>query len=58
MDQVKRRGASSASKAAGKYLEKHPDATAKEMAKKFKIDLSTVYRSEWWTNRTAAKPAD
>lgn len=49
MQEVKKtRGQSSSSKAAERHLEKYPGTPAKELAKKFKIDLSTIYRSAWW----------
>lgn len=42
------RGLSTASKKAATYLQKHPDATAKELAKKFGVSLTTIYRAPWW----------
>lgn len=48
------RGPSSASKAAERYLSKYPATPAKELAARFKIDITTVYRSSWWQQR---KPA-
>lgn len=49
--QSNQRGLSAASKAAGQYLEKHPDASPADLAKKFKIALTTVYRAPWWKAR-------
>lgn len=45
------RGPSAKSKKAQAYLLKHPAATALELAKKFKISHTTVYRAPWWINR-------
>lgn len=53
MQEVKKtRGQSSSSKAAERHLEKYPGTPAKELAKKFKIDLSTIYRSVWWKDKS------
>lgn len=49
--QSNQRGLSAASKAAGQYLDKHPDTSPADLAKKFKIALTTVYRSPWWKKR-------
>ena len=46
--EIPKRGPSSGSKRAAKYFAEHPDATAKELAKKFAIDLTTIYRATWW----------
>lgn len=47
-DTQKRRGPSAASKQAERYLKKNPTASAKDLAIRFKIDISTVYRAPWW----------
>lgn len=46
-----RRGPSAASIDAAKYLAKNPGTEALTLAKKFKINITTVYRSAWWKNR-------
>lgn len=45
------RGPSAASVDAGKYLSKNPGASAGELAKRFKIAVSTVRRADWWKKR-------
>lgn len=42
------RGPSKACAKAGEYHAKHPEMPLPELAKKFGIDLSTIYRSNWW----------
>lgn len=49
------RGPTKAVKKAAAHVGKHPNITAAEVAKKFGLDVSTVYRAEWWKNRTAAQ---
>jgi DNA-binding MurR/RpiR family transcriptional regulator len=50
------RGLSQAATKAANYARKNPDITAAELAKKFGLNQSTVYRSDWWKNRrTPAK---
>lgn len=49
--EIKRRGQSSAAKSAERYLANHPETQAADLAKKFKIALTTVYRAPWWKNR-------
>jgi DNA-binding MarR family transcriptional regulator len=51
MKQAKHRGPSEAVKSAKRYLAANPDITGSELAHKFKIDLSTIYRSSWWKTR-------
>lgn len=46
-----RRGPSAASIDAAKYLAKNPGTEALALAKKFNINITTVYRSAWWKNR-------
>lgn len=46
-----KRGLSAASKAAARHLERNPDASADDLAKKFKIAITTVYRAPWWKAR-------
>lgn len=48
-----RRGPSAAALSAAKYLAKNPGTDAMTLAKKFKINITTVYRSAWWKNRNA-----
>jgi hypothetical protein len=45
------RGPSAASVDASKYLKKNPAASAGELARRFKIAVSTVRRAVWWKNR-------
>lgn len=49
------RGPSTATKKAERFFAKTPTATARELANKFGIDTATIYRAEWWKNRTAAQ---
>lgn len=60
MKHVKKRGTSSATKAAEQYFSKNPDKfdpeqpggmTALDLANKFKINPATIYRQEWWKTR-------
>lgn len=57
MDKPIRRGLSAASKDAAKFLEKHPDTTAAELAKRFRIAITTVYRAPWWKKKYKEKSA-
>lgn len=50
MTKVKR-GPSKASKDAARYLLKHPGTTAQELAEKFGINVTTIYRATWWKAR-------
>lgn len=46
------KGLTMAAKLAAAYVAKHPGAlNAEQIAKKFKLHPSTVYRSDWWKNR-------
>lgn len=45
------RGLSTAVKKAKAYLQRNPNTEGPALAKKFGINLSTVYRSDWWKNR-------
>lgn len=46
------RGPSQAALKAKAYALKHPDKlTAEQLAKKFGINPTTVYRSDWWKGR-------
>lgn len=47
------RGPSAASKKAAKYLSKHPNTTAQELAEKFGVNVTTIYRSAWWKGHRA-----
>lgn len=50
------KGLSTAAKKAAAYAEKHPgELNAEQLAKKFGLHPSTVYRADWWKNRQ--KPA-
>lgn len=51
MEAKRTRGLSSASKEAGAYLKRHPNASIRELAEKFKINPSTVSRAPWWKKR-------
>lgn len=53
----KGRGPSDANKRAERFYMLHPGMSAKELSKKFKIDLSTIYRAPWWkkSNKGAAQ---
>lgn len=46
------KGLSTAAKKAAAYAEKHPgQLNAEQLAKKFGLHPSTVYRADWWRNR-------
>lgn len=45
MDKKAKRSQSSATTAALEYWGKHPEKIAAEIARKFKIDITTVYRA-------------
>lgn len=47
------RGPSTASKKAARYLSTHPTATARQLAVKFGLNITTIYRSAWWKNHHA-----
>lgn len=57
MEKSNQRGLSAASKDAAKFLEKHPETTAAELAKRFRIALTTVYRAPWWKKKNKEKTA-
>jgi hypothetical protein len=44
-----------AARAARDHLKKHPLATARELADKFKLDTSSIYRAQWWKDHQAAQ---
>jgi hypothetical protein len=44
----KGRGPSAATKQAERYLLKNMPVSAKDLAARFKIDVSTIYRATWW----------
>jgi len=48
MSDKKKRGPSSASERAKNYFKQHPETSGPELAKRFKIDVTTVYRAKWW----------
>lgn len=51
------KGLSGAAKSAAAWVAKHPgQLNAEQIAKKFKLHPSTVYRSAWWKNREKAAP--
>lgn len=46
------KGMTAAAKKASAYVLKHPgEMNAEQIAKKFGLHPSTVYRSEWWKQR-------
>lgn len=48
------KGMTTAAKKAAAYVQKHPhELNAEQIAKKFGIHPSTVYRSDWWKSRPA-----
>lgn len=51
MQQEQKRRQTSAAASAERYLAAHPETPAADLAKKFKIALTTVYRAPWWKNR-------
>ena len=50
-----RRGPSTATKQAQAYLKKNPMAEGAFLARKFGLNLSTVYRAAWWKTRPLAE---
>lgn len=52
---VQARGPSKAAIKASQYLGKNPNVTAQQLADRFGIDVTTVRRSAWWQNRSAAQ---
>lgn len=52
MQKEPKRRQTSAAASAERYLLAHPETPAADLAKKFKIALTTVYRAPWWKNRT------
>ena len=42
------RGPSKAQKDAEKYFAKNPESSAAELAKRFGVALSTIYRADWF----------
>lgn len=50
------RGLSQAATKAAAYCRKHPDVKGPEVARKFGLNLTTVYRSAWWKQRHADQP--
>lgn len=49
------KGMTAAAKKASAYVAKHPgELNAEQVAKKFGLHPSTVYRSEWWKTRPKA----
>lgn len=51
MKEKNKRGPSEASKAAERYLGRNPGTPAADLAKKFKVALTTIYRAPWWKNQ-------
>lgn len=51
MQQEPKRRQTSAAASAERYLKANPETPAADLAKKFKIALTTVYRAPWWKNR-------
>lgn len=51
------RGPSTATKQAKAYLKKNPEIEGAALARKFGLNLSTVYRSAWWKDRNVEKGA-
>ncbi|MBV8060804.1 MAG: hypothetical protein JO253_04680 [Alphaproteobacteria bacterium] len=43
-----KRGISTAVKQAIAYLKKNPETEGSELARRFGINVATVYRSKWW----------
>lgn len=59
--QRKKRPPSSALRDAENYQKKHPgQLSGDQLAKKFGVHPTTIYRADWWRNRIKpeAKPAD
>lgn len=52
------RGPSQAALKAKAYAQKHPELNAEQLAKKFGINPTTVYRSDWWRNRASKQEAN
>lgn len=53
------KGLTLAAKKAAAYAAKHPgELNAEQLAKKFGLHPSTVYRADWWKNRQKAAPAE
>lgn len=55
------RGSSNAVKKAADYERKHPgQLSGDQLAKKFGVHPTTIYRADWWRNRIKpeAKPAE
>lgn len=42
-------------KKAAAHVKKYPGITAAQLAAKFGLDVSTVYRAEWWKKREVPK---
>lgn len=49
------RGPSKAAIKASQYLGRNPNVTARQLADRFGIDVTTVRRSAWWKNREVPK---
>ncbi len=47
-----KRGESQAVKDAKAHLAANPGATAQYLATRFGLNITTVYRSEWWKKRS------
>jgi len=47
------RGLSQAANKAAEYCKKHPETKGADVARKFGLNLTTVYRSAWWKQRRA-----
>lgn len=45
------RGPSKAAQSAEKYFKLHPDTEAAALAKRFRVDVSTIYRAAWYKAR-------
>lgn len=45
------RGPSQAAIKAAEYVKKHPGIKGPELAKRFGLNLTTVYRAAWWKAR-------
>lgn len=51
------RGPSQAVKEATEYLKLHPGTSADILAIKFGLNITTVYRSDWWKKYRTQKEA-
>lgn len=45
---IRRRGPSNAMQEAEKFFAENGHITGKELAERFKIDQSTIYKAGWW----------